>query len=47
MTSEARMLLKTKGREITICGFSPMLLKTQELSASCHDVVEKKGAYWC
>ena len=46
MTSEARMLLKTKWREITICGFATILLKKQELSASCHDVDENKGTYW-
>jgi hypothetical protein len=37
------MLLKIKGARMSVFRLSTMLMKTNELSVSLHDVDEKKG----
>ena len=45
MKVSSTMLLKTNGEKMSVFRLSTMLMKTQELNPSFHDIDERKGVY--
>ena len=39
----ATMLLKTNGAKMSLFGLATMLMKTQEMHLSCHDIYDDNG----